>query len=400
MASHARRGHCTLPMLVALLLLAPTLSIAPAWAQQDGGPVSVTLERPTIKDIVEYDEYAGRFEAIKRVDVRARVSGYLESIEFTEGQIVDKGQLLFVIDQRPYRIAVNSAQAALDEASANRDLAAIEARRARELLEKNAIARDEADARQQALIAAVARVRVAQARLADAELNLEYTELRAPFRGRAGEHLVDEGNLVSGGSNGAVLLTTIVKEDPIYFTFEVSEQDYLRYSRLSEEGVRPTSRATPNAVAVRLIDEDSFEHHGVMDFVDNELDATTGTLKGRAVFANPRSFIQPGTFGRLRLQSSGLYEAVLIPDRLVQFDQAKQFVFTVDDKDTVRRVFIEPGPMVDGLRVIRSGIEADTRLAGGNFHRLRAGMQVRVRDDNVGADGEEGGEQAGAVPAS
>ncbi len=349
-----------------------------SWAQsalaQDALPVPVF--QPTVKEIVEYDEYAGRFEAVKRVDVRARVSGYLDRVAFKEGQIVAAGDLLYVIDQRPFRISLEAAEAALAEAQANRDLASIEARRSRDLIQRNAIAQDVADANEQALLASVARVSLAQAQVAEAQLNLDYTEVRAPFPGRVGEQLVDEGNLVSGGIDSATLLTTIIQEDPLYFVFEVSEQDFLRYARLNESGGRPTSRTTPNAVAVRLIDEDDYLHHGVMDFVDNELDPTSGTLEGRAVFANPNGFIQPGTFGRVRLQGSGLYRAILIPDSAVQFDQSRQFVFTVQPDGTVGRIWIEPGPIVEGLRVVREGLDGDEQLIGGNYHRLRIGMPV------------------------
>ena len=350
------------------------LSYFPGVAAQQ--PITVPVTKPAVRSIVEYDEYAGRFEATKRVEIRARVSGYLSSVEFSEGQIVAKDQLLYVIDQRPFKIAEQAAQAALEEAQANRDLAEIEATRSRSLLKRNAISRDVADANEQALLAAVARVSAAQANLAEAQLNLEYTQIRAPFAGRVGEQLLDEGNLVSGGSTAATLLTTVVTEDPVYFVFEVSELDYLRYTRLNESGARESSRTTPNAVAVKLIDEDSYQHHGVMDFVNNELDPTSGTLEGRAVFANPGGFIQPGTFGRLRLQGSGYYEAVLIPDDLVQFDQSRQFVFIVGNGNTVQRAFIQPGPIVDGERVVREGLNGTETLISGQFHRLRIGMPV------------------------
>jgi RND family efflux transporter MFP subunit len=376
MATHlSRLAACALPMLTGSLFAG--LVSSPSFAQ-DTLPVPVFT--PTVKEIVEYDEYAGRFEAVKRVEVRARVSGYLDSVEFQEGQIVEPGDLLYVIDQRPFRISLEAARAALAEAEANRDLADIEARRSRDLIKRNAIAQDVADANEQALLASVARVSLAQAQVAEAQLNLDYTEVRAPFRGRVGEQLVDEGNLVSGGMTGATLLTTIVQQDPLYFVFEVSEQDFLRYARLDESGGRPTSRTTPNAVAVRLIDEDDYQHHGVMDFVDNELDPTSGTLEGRAVFANPNGFIQPGTFGRARLQGSGLYNAVLIPDSAVQFDQSRQFVYTLNEDNTVGRVWIKPGPIVDGMRVVREGLSGEEQLIGGNYHRLRIGMSVSPKD--------------------
>ncbi len=362
----------------ALAWIAPLLLISHSVSLLAQEALPVPVFQPSVREIVEYDEYAGRFEAVKRVDVRARVSGYLDSVAFKEGQIVEAGDLLYVIDQRPFRISLEAAEAALAEAQANRDLASIEARRSRDLIKRNAIAQDVADANEQALLASVARVALAQAQVAEAQLNLDYTEVRAPFQGRVGEQLVDEGNLISGGIEGATLLTTIIQEDPLYFVFEVSEQDFLRYARLNESGGRPTSRTTPNAVAVRLIDEDDYLHHGVMDFVDNELDPTSGTLEGRAVFANPNGFIQPGTFGRVRLQGSGLYSAVMIPDSAIQFDQSRQFVFVLKEDGTVGRKWIKPGPIVEGLRVVREGLEGNEQLIGGNYHRLRIGMPVSV----------------------
>ncbi|MGH0034456.1 MAG: efflux RND transporter periplasmic adaptor subunit [Myxococcota bacterium] len=331
---------------------------------------------PERRSLVEFDEYTGRFEAIRRVEVRARVSGYLEQVVFQEGQLVEKGDLLFVIDQRPFRIALEASRAALAEAVARRDLAAIEAERSRRLLEGRTIARDVYDVAnaERASAAAVAANR--QAEVAQAELNLEYTEVRAPISGRVGEQRVDPGNLISGGDASATLLTTIVQEDPIYFVFEASEADFLKYTRLSQSGARPSSRTTPNAVSVKLLDEDDFMHHGVVDFVDNELDPSSGTIEARAVFANPGAFLQPGVFGRLRLQGSGLIDAILVPDEVIQFDQSRQFVFVVGDGNEVERRWVTLGPIVDEMRIIREGLTDDERVVSGGFHRVRVGRVV------------------------
>ncbi len=336
--------------------------------------------QPQVKSLVEYDEYTGRFEAIRRVEVRARVSGYLDRVGFREGQLIEEGELLAVVDQRPFRVALAAAEAAQAEAQALHDLARIESQRAVDLIERQAIAREELDMRVQEAAAAAARVARTGAEVAAARLNLEFTEVRAPISGRVGERLVDQGNLISGGVEPSTVLTTIVQEDPIYFVFEVSEADYLRYVRLDQRGDRPISRNTPNAVSVRLLDETKFAHHGVMDFIDNELDASSGTLRGRAVLANPDRLLQPGLFGRMRLQGSGLYDAVLIPDYVIQYDQSRQFVLVIGADGMANRTWVEPGPMVDDLRIIRSGLSGGERIIAGAFHRVRIGNPVQARE--------------------
>ena len=343
---------------------------------------SVSVISPEVRKLTEYDEYTGRFDAVNRVDIRARVSGYLAEIHFDEGQIVEKGDQLAVIDQRPFQIALDLANAQLGEVRAARDLAKLEADRARRLREDRAVSQEEVDQRQQDLIAANARVAAAQARVAEAQLSLEFSDVRAPLSGRVGRRLIDVGNLISGGDVQGSLITTIVQEDPLHFYFEVSEADFLRYTRLNESGARPTSRTNPNAISIRLLDETDFNHHGAMDFVDNELDVSTGTLQGRALVENPNGFLQPGVFGRLRLVGSGEYEAVLVPDGVIQFDQSRQYVLIVNSEETVERRFIEPGPIVDGLRVIRDGLAGTDRVIDKGFHRIRIGDRVEPNSDS------------------
>ncbi len=355
---------------------------APIWAQSPSDePLELPIVRPERRELVEYDEYTGRFQAVRRVEVRARVSGFLDEVALQEGQVVEKGALLFVIDQRPFRIALDAARADLQEAISRRDLAEVEVERAKRLIETRTIPQDQFDERLAEQQSAAARVANRRAALAQAELDLEWTEVRAPIAGRVGERMVDAGNLISGGNASATLLTTIVQEDPIYFVFEASEAAYLKYTRLNESGARASSRTTPNAVAIKLLDEDEFVHHGVMDFVDNELDPSSGTLEGRAVLANPGSFLQPGVFGRLRLQGSGLYEAVLVPDEVIQFDQARQFVFVLDDEGVVRRRFVVLGPIHEGRRIIREGLTGDEQVISGAFHRVRIGNAARPMQD-------------------
>ena len=357
---------------MALLLSLPGLVFA-----QGGDPAEVPVIRPTVKAIVEYDEYTGRFDAVKRVEIRSRVSGYLAEIRFSGGDIVARDDVLVVIDQRPFKIALQAVEAELAEVRAQRDLASLEAQRGQALRAERAISQEDSDRRVQQELAAIARVARVEAALAKARLDLEYTEVKAPFAGRVSRRLIDEGNLVTGGDIQGTLITTIVQDDPIHFYFDISEADYLRYTRLSQRGARPSSRTTPNSVSVKLLDEDEFAHHGVMDWVDNELDPTSGTLEGRAVLSNRDGLLQPGVFGRLRLLGSGEYEAVLIPDELVQFDQARQFVYLIEDDGTVGRRFVQPGPIIDDLRLIREGLTGTELLIAGAFHRVRLGTPVK-----------------------
>lgn len=370
-----RSAAVTVARLAALFALA-TL----ATAQPPSGPATVPALKPTVREIVEYDEYTGRFAAVNRVEVRARVGGYLTEVRFNAGEQVSAGDLLAVIDQRPFKIALAAAEAELEEVQAELDLAQQEADRARRLRDDLAISEEDLERRVQQERAASARLARAQAAVAEAQLDLDYSQVRAPIDGRVGRRLLDAGNLVSGGGE---LITTIVQEDPIHFYFEVSEADYLRYTRLGASGARPSSRTNPNAVSIKLLDEEEFAHHGVMDYVDSELDASSGTLQGRAVLSNRSGLLRPGLFGRLRLLGSGIYEGVLVPDKVIQFDQSRRFVFKIADDGTVGRQFVEVGPMIDGLRLVRSGLTGTETLVADAFHRVRLGSPVEPRLDDA-----------------
>ena len=362
-------------LTLTVLFLAPR-NIALAQPGGDGAAVPVPAVRPIVRELVEYDEYTGRFAAVNRVDLRARVSGYLSAAGFTEGQVVHAGDLLFVIDQRPLQIAVTAARAEVEEMRAGLELARTEAGRARTLRKNLVISQEDLDQSVQAEVVAASRLSRAQATLARAELNLEFTEIRAPIDGRIGRRLLDVGNMVIGGDVQGSLLTTIVQEDPIHFYFEVSEADFLRYARLHQSGARIASRNTANAISIKLLDEEKFVHHGAMDFVDNELNATTGTVQGRGLLPNPDGLLQPGLFGRVRLPGSGLHPVVLVPDHVIQFDQSRQFVFVINPDGIVERKWISIGPIAEGLRIIREGLDGSELVAAGGFHRMRAGMQV------------------------
>ena len=319
-------------------------------------PPAVTVARPLHKTISEWDEYTGRFVAVETVEIRARVSGFIDTVHFKEGQIVKQGDLLFVIDPRPYRITVEQAKADVERAKAKLEIATLDVQRATPLVRSQTLTEREFDTRRSIERDAAAQVASSEAALQQAKLNLEWTEVRAPISGRISDKRVDAGNLISGGQTGATLLTVIVSIDPINFIFDGSETDFLRYLRLAAAGARPSSRDAQNPVSVRLADEPDFSHHGRMDFVDNTVNPKTGTIRGRAVFDNKDGLLTPGFFGRLRL-FGGEHEALLIPDSAIASDQASKIVFTVADDGTVASKRVELGPIVDGLRVIRSGLD-------------------------------------------
>jgi len=347
-------------------------------------PPPVTVAHPLQKNITEWDEYTGRFQAVETVEVRARVSGYIDQVHVNEGQIVKQGDLLFVIDQRPFRLAVDQAKADLQRAQAKLELATLDVQRATPLIQNQTLTGREFDTRKSTERDAEGQVASAEAALKTAELNLEWTEVRAPITGRISDKRVDAGNLITGGASGATLLTVIVSIDPIQFIFDGSEADFIRYLRLARAGDRPSSRDAQNPVSVRLADETEFTHHGHMDFVDNVINPKTGTIRGRAVFDNKDGFLTPGFFGRLRL-FGGNHDALLVPDSAIASDQSRKIVFTVADDGTVGIKLVELGPIVDGLRVIRSGLAASDRIVIDGLPRARPGQKVKPEDGVIKA---------------
>jgi len=372
--------------LIGLALIGFSLSgcgkPAPAPQGQSGPPV--TVAQPLAKKVTDWDEYTGRFTAVQSVELRARVSGYLDSIKFTDGQLVDKGQLLFVIDPRPFQATLDKAKADLKVEESRRDLAQLDLARATKLLAARAVSQEEYDTRAQTQAQSQASVASAQAAVRNAELDLEFTQIRAPFAGRIGDRKIDIGNLVSGAA-AATLLATIVTQDPIYFEFDGSEADYLKYVRLATAGTRPSSRDAPNEVFVRLMDETKWTHPGRMNFVDNQLDPNSGTVRGRAVLANPGAIFQPGMFGRLRLIGSGQYEALLVPDEAIVSDQATKLVMVVGEDGTVTPHPVELGPKIDGLRVIKTGIAGTDKVVISGLTRARPGGKVSPQEGKITA---------------
>jgi RND family efflux transporter MFP subunit len=347
-------------------------------------PPKVTVAKPVSRNVVEWDEYTGRLEAVESVEVRARVSGYLQAVKFTEGSMVKKGDLLFVIDPRPYTAILRRAEADLALAKARLDLADKRLDRANKLVARNAISQEEADTRAAEARQAAAGVQSAEAAVEAARLDVEYTEVRAPVGGRVSRKLVTEGNLINGGSGTqGNLLTTIVSLDPIYVYFDADERAYLKYTRLAQEGKRPSSRDTRNPVQIAFSDEEGFPHVGYMDFVDNHLDEQTGTIIGRAVLANPDLQLSPGLFARVRLVGSGEYPAILVPDEALATDQARKFVYVVDADNHARYRPVVLGPLIDGLRVVREGLSADDRIIINGVQRARPDALVDPQDGMI-----------------
>jgi membrane fusion protein, multidrug efflux system len=355
----------------------------PAASSGPGLP-AVTVSRPVQQKITEWDEYTGRFVAVKTVEIRARVSGFIDSIHFKDGQIVKQGDLLFIIDPRPYRLAVEQATADRDRTRAKLAIASSDVERATPLLRSQSVTEREFDTRKSTQEDASAAVMSADAALKQAQLNLEWTEVRAPIAGRISDRRVDAGNLIAGGQSGATLLTSIVSIDPIHFVFDGSEADFIHYLRLAAAGERPSSRDVQNPVAVRLADESDYKHLGRMDFVDNVVNAKTGTIRGRAIFDNKDGLLTPGFFGRVRL-FGGEHDALLLPDSAIASDQSNKIVFTVAADDTVGIKRVELGPLVHGLRVIRSGLNAGDRVVIEGLARARPGQKVKAEDGKIEA---------------
>lgn len=365
--------------LAVVLLALPAALPLPAAAQ---APLpTVTVAPPIAKRITLWDEYSGRFEAVEVVEVRPRVSGFVDKIHFTDGQLVKAGDPLFTIDPRPFEIAVEGARAEIARVKATVALAESEVARAAPLLKSDAVTERDFTQRNANLSIAKAQLQIAEANLKSAELNREWTVVKAPVSGRISDRKVDVGNLVIGDVQGATLLTTIVSLDPIHLVFDVSEADYLRYMRLERSGDRVSSRNASNAVRVRLADETEWAHEGTMDFLDNHFNPRSGTMRGRATLDNKDHLFAAGIFARLKL-FSGEVDALLVPDSAVISDQMNKIVFVVGNDGVVTAVPVVLGPIVDGLRVVREGLHAEQKvvLDGLANPMMRPGAKVETED--------------------
>ena len=370
---HSLRGMRPLIVLLAVALSACGDKPPP---QAAAAPPPVTVAQPTKRTVTDWDEFTGRFEAIEEVQVRARVGGFVTNVEFRDGAIVHAGDLLYVIDPRPFEAVALQADGQLSDARAKAELAKRELDRALTLVQTSAVSESIVDQRRQALQAARAAEMQAEGALKAAKLNIEFTHVLAPMAGRVSRHLVSVGNLVQGSEGNATLLTSIVTLDPIYIYFDVDEATYLKNNKLWFEGRRPSSRDTPNLVQVTLTGETKPSHDGKMDFLDNRLDVSTGTLRSRAVIPNKDFSILPGQFGRVRLIGSSPYEALLLPDTAIATDQSRKIVFVVKDDNTVEAKPVTLGPLDEGLRVIREGLKAEDRVIVDGIQRARVGAKV------------------------
>src|SRR5215831_5435111 len=345
--------------------------------QQAAAAPPVTVAQPVKRTVTDWDEFTGRFEAVEEVQVKARVGGFVTNVEFKDGDMVHAGDLLYLIDSRPFEAVAAQADGQLADARAKVELAKRELDRSLNLVQTSAVSEQVVDQRRQALQAAHAAEIVAEGALKAAQLNVEFTHVPAPISGRVSRHLVSVGNLVSGSVTGtSTLLTTIVSLDPIYIYFDVDEATYLKNSKLWFEGKRPSSRDTPNPVQVTLTGETRPSHEGKMDFIDNRLDVSTGTLRSRAIIPNKDLSILPGQFGRVRLIGSAPYEALLLPDTAIATDQSRKIVLVVKDDDTVEAKTVVLGPLDEGLRVVREGLHPDDRVIIDGIQRARVGAKV------------------------
>ena len=356
---------------------------APAQAPQ--APPAVTVSTPLQKEITEWDEFTGQFAAVDYVEVRARVSGYLTEIHFQDGQMVKQGDLLFVIDPRPYEATLAVAQAQLGQGLAQMDLAQRQLERSADLKNKGFEAVSSYDQRVSDLKVAAAAVESAKATIRSAQLNVEFTRITAAVSGRISNHLVSIGNLVSGGEGGAgtTLLTTVVSLDPIHFNFDMSEGDYLAYQRATEKGLMKSTRDNSVPVALHLNDEKGWPHEGKLNFVDNQVDRNSGTIRLRAQFPNPDYFLTAGQFGRIRIPGSEPYQAILVPDAAVVTDQSRKIVMVVRDDGTVEPKVVRTGPTYDNLRIIRSGLAPTDRIVIDGLLRARPGAKVTPQPGKI-----------------
>lgn len=388
----------------AALLFAISVAGCDQQKQQGGAPPppAVTVANPVERKIVDYDEYVGRFVAVSAVEVRARVSGTLEAVHFTDGQIVKEGDLLFSLDRRPFQNTLDQARANLVLARSNRTYAQADLARAQQLLRERTISEQVFDQRSQSMRNAEAQVAAQEAAVRQAELDLEFTQLRAPIAGRIGDRRVAPGNLVMGGTAAnTTLLATIVSIDPIRFEFTFDEASYLRYERLSrtENTGNLTGRGGSTPVRLKLIDEKTFEHEGRMDFVDNVIERATGTIRGRAQFANPNGLFTPGMFGRVRIAGSAPYRALLVPDVAIGSEQVRKFVYVVNNENSAVIKYVTTGVLADDLRVIKEGLAPDDRVIVNGMARVRPGAKVTPQKDDK-APGQSGPVQqkSGAKP--
>jgi multidrug efflux system membrane fusion protein len=366
---------------LAALLLVMGCSESPQKQAAAPPPPAVTVANPVRRVVIDQDEYVGRFVAVDSVEIRARVSGYLDRIDFTDGQMVKQGDLLFTIDKRPFQTTLDQAKANLAQSHANLAFAESDLARGAQLVRQSTITEQTFDQRTQVKRVAEASVQAQEAAVRQASLDLEFTELKAPVAGRIGDRRVSPGNLVTGGTAGNTsLLATIMSTDPIRFEFTFDEASYLRYERLAQRGREVTSREGSVIVALKLIDEQDFPHQGRMDFVDNVIDRSSGTIRGRAVFSNSDGVFTPGMFARVRVPGSPSYNALLVSDAAIGTEQTRKYVLVVDSDNVVRMKYVTLGQSFNNLRVIKSGLQEDDRVIVNGLMRARPNQKVNPQN--------------------
>lgn len=356
------------------ILIAATMAFLATNLSAQQGPPPVTVAHPVVKMIVEDDEFVGRFEARADVSVRARVTGYLQEVHFEDGSLVEKGQVLFTIDQRQFRTVLRQMQAQIDVAQATYDFALEQLQRAESLITNGNIAQSSLDSRREAYLSAKGTLEQSRADLELAQLDLEYSQIRAPMSGRIDQAQVDPGNLVLANDT---MLTSIVSSDPIYFFFDIDERYFLAYARDARtRGVSLQEGGGDLEVKVSVSDETIPPQFGHLDFSENRLDRDTGTMRVRAILDNPDEILTPGLFGRVNVPGSLPYEGVLVPDAAIVSDQNRRLVMTVDDAGNVAPIPVRPGPRIDGYRVIREGLDGSEVIVIEGLLRARPGSVV------------------------
>lgn len=351
-------------------------------------PPPVTVARPVQREVIEWDDYTGHLEAKETVEVRARVSGFIEKAEFDEGSMVKAGQLLFVIDPRPFEAELAKAQAQLRSAQAQRDFAVNEFKRIEGLRPTGGASELELENARQRMLEAEAAVAAAQAQVQAVQLDVEFTRVTAPITGRISRKYITPGNLINGGAGQATLLTTITSIDPIYAYMDVDEQSVLKYQRLALEKKRDSARDMRIPIFMGLSNEPGFPHEGVIDFVDNRIDPDTGTLRARGVFTNSTGYLTPGMFARLRIPGSGRYMTLLVPDLAIGTDQDQRFVLVVNDQGIVERRVVKFGALFGRFRAVEEGITASDRIIINGLQRARPGAPVNAQETQLNADDE------------
>jgi RND family efflux transporter MFP subunit len=362
---------------------------------QAAPPPQVSVAQVLEKRVKDWDEFTGRLQAVETVEIRPRVSGYIDKVWFTEGSQVKSGDLLFVIDPRPYQAEFDRAAADVKRYKTALELARIELVRVQRLKDSGAVSEEELDERKSTVAQGEANVAGAEAARETASLNLSFTRVTSPIAGRVSRAEVTRGNLVTGGINGGTLLSSVVSMDPIYLYFDADEQSYLRYTQTAHSGVGPSSNDAQNPVQVGLANEEGFPHPGKVDFVDNQLNPQTGTIRARAVLQNKNGQFTPGLFARVQLLVSGEYSAILIEDRAVNTDQNQKYVLLLGANNQIEYRKVKLGRVIEGLRIVREGLKPGDVIVVNGAQRVHPGVAVTPQRVTMGADGTDA-----AAPAS